>query len=76
MVGSDKWPASQKTTLLQLSMETDDRIFNTYNETFPLILDIAEFHCKATGAFNLQPRCVHEAKTLKVAKLKRKVSYT
>lgn len=53
-------------------METDDGIFNIHNETFPLIFDIAECHFKATGVFNLHSKCVHEAKTLKVAKLKRK----
>lgn len=65
-MGSDKWPANQKITLLQFGMEIDDRIFNIHNETFPLIFDISEFHSKATAAFNLQSKCVHEAKTLKL----------
>lgn len=54
-------------------METNDRIFNIHNETFPLILNIVEFHSKATGAFNLESRCVHKAKTLTVGKLKGKL---
>lgn len=54
-------------------METNDGIFNIHNETFLLILNIVEFHSKATGAFNLEFRCVHKAKTLKVDKLNGKL---
>lgn len=54
-------------------METNDGIFNIHNETFLLILNILEFHSKATGAFNFEFRCAHEAKTLKVGKLNGKL---
>ena len=63
-MGSDKWPANRKITLLQLSMETNDGVFNIYNETFPLIFSVVEFHFKATGVFNIEARCVCKAKTL------------
>lgn len=72
-MGSDKWPASKKIIQLQLSMETDDGIFNIHHETFSLIFDIVELHSKTTDAFHLESRCAYEAKTLKIAQLKGKL---